>query len=670
MAPARRVLLVGWSAADWPLLEPLLAAGALPNLSRFLARSARGRLRTLQPQFPPLLWTSLATGQRADVHGVVQPAAADARGAVNPVSARDRQARALWDFVEASGGTSALVNWPLTHPLPAFRGDCASDAFFLLQRGAADALALPPDGSFRPPAKGKELAACRLSPLQFAAEEMDFFLADREAAEAEADPMLTQLALALARNVNVHAAAMELLGGADWQLGMVRYDLLELLGPPFMACRPPQLPYIPVAQFERYRGTLDAACRYLDLLFGALLERACDDETAVLLVSERGMQHGDLRPQDARTAFEQRGGVPWYREHGLFAAAGPGIDAGGGVQGAGLLDIVPTALALLGLPGAKDLPGRTLREMMPGAAEVPPIGSYDLVPLPGAGQPLTADERASALANARQQRWLDRETGDDLGTPDDARTDRDFNLAIVALDARRPRAARRLLERVYRARPEDDRVRLHLARCLRACGDRGGAEALLEQVVDHADPRPYERIQLAQLQLAAGEHDRALANLFRAEQSEGMRPGVHLAIGRVYLALERWEEAGRAFRKALERDPENAAACLGLARVALAEGHWETAMASALEAIDLDRARPAAHFALAEALLGQERLSLAADVLRTCLSLDDSHREAWQALGRTCRSLGEEEEAAACEQRVSRLDALRDVSRQAGALRR
>ncbi|MHA7815348.1 MAG: tetratricopeptide repeat protein [Pseudohaliea sp.] len=670
MAPAGRLLLVGWSAADWLLLEPLLAAGALPNLSRFLARGARGRLRTLQPQCQPLLWTSLATGRRADSHGVVHGTVADARGGVDPVSARDRQARALWDLVETAGGASAVVNWPLTYPLPAFRGACASDAFFLLRRGGDDALEAPPADSFRPLARGEELAGSRLSPMHFFAEEMDFFLADREAAEAEADPMLTQLALSLARNVNVHAAAMALLAADDWRLGMVRYDLLELLGPPFMACRPPQLPYLPDGRFERYRGTLDAACRYLDLLFGALLDHACTEDTAVLLVSERGMQAGDLRPQDARTAFEQRGGVPWYREHGLFAAAGPAIEAGGAVQGAGLLDVVPTALALLGVPGAADLPGRSLREMMPGVAEVAPRGSYELVPLRGAGQSLTPGERGTALVSARQQRWLDGAGDDDLGTPEDARTDRDFNLAIAALDARRPRAARGLLERVYRARPDDDRVRLHLARCLRACGDRAGAGALLEQVVDHADPRPYERIQLAQLQLAAGEHDRALANLFRAEQSEGMRPGVHLAIGRVYLALERWDEAGRAFRKALERDPESAAACLGLARVALAGSRWEDAIASALEAIDLDRARPEAHFALAEALLGQDRLPLATDVLRTCLSLDAGHREAWRALGRTCRALGEDEEAAACEQRAARLDAVREVSRQAGALRR
>jgi tetratricopeptide (TPR) repeat protein len=671
MAPARRLLLVGWSAADWPLLEPLLLAGALPTLSRFLERAARGRLRTLQPQFPPLLWTSLATGMRADVHGVVQGRVAASGTTVDPVSGRDRQAPALWDLLEARGGSSAVVNWPATYPLPAFRGTCASDAFFYLGRdpGGASSIAPPAPGAFRPAQVGDELAGCRLSPARFSAEEMAFFVSDLDAAQAGDDLLLTQLALAVARNVNVHAAAMALLGESDWQLGMVRYDLLEMLGPPFMACQPPQLPYVPEAQVARYGGTLAAACRYLDLLLGALLEHVTED-TAVLLVSERGMQSGDLRPQDAHTGLAQRGGEPWYREHGLFAAAGPGIEPGGAVQGATLLDVAPTALALLGLAPVLGLPGRCLREMMP-TLESAGAAGVDRAPYGGAGErPWGPGERAAALASARQQRWVDKLPEDSAAAQEDARTDRDFNLAIVALDARRPRAALRALERVYQARPDDDRVRLHLARCLRACGEHDRASDLLEQVVDHADPRPYERIQLARLQLARGEHDRALANLFRAEQSEGMRPGVHLAIGQVYLALERWEEAGRAFRKALERDAENAAARLGLARVALAGEEWEAAMDAALEAIDLDRAQPAAHLALAEALIGQQRLPLAAEVLRTCLSLDEAQVPAWRALARVCRQLGEDAEAAACEQRAAGLDAMRDVNRQLAALRR
>ncbi|MEX1309024.1 MAG: tetratricopeptide repeat protein, partial [Candidatus Sulfomarinibacteraceae bacterium] len=565
MTSARRVLLIGWSAADWQLLQALLDEGALPNLASFLLRGAKGKLKTLQPQFEPLLWTSMATGQRADVHGVAH-GLSKTRGLerpVDPVSGRDRHCRALWDMAAANGLGSAVINWPLTYPLPRVNGICVSDAWFALARNEEGGLQAPAPYACQPSALGEELAAVRMYPEALAAEEIGWFVADLEAAEAEQDPMLLSLAIALARTINTHAAAIEALAQDDWRLGMLRYDLLELLGPAFMACRAPRLPYISDAQFQRYQHTMTTACSYLDLLFGALLEH-CDDDVTVLLVSERGLLSNNERPADAMTAFQQSGGVPWYREHGIFAAAGPGITPGGGVQGATLLDVTPTVLALLGVPLADDMPGRCLREMMPGVKLEEPVGSYDRGTQPaGAGAAWRAGERAAALRNALTQRWLPAAPGQTEQTEQaarDAQLDRDFNLAMVALDARRPNQALRYLQRLHEARPGDDRVSLHLARCLRATGEPAAARALLEQVVDFAEPRPYELMQLAQLHLADGEHDRALMLLFRAEQAEGQRPAVHSQIGLVYAALERWDEAERAFRKALERDAGHAPA--------------------------------------------------------------------------------------------------------------
>lgn len=40
MAPgtARRVLVLGWDAADWTVIRPLLAAGQMPHLAGLMAR--------------------------------------------------------------------------------------------------------------------------------------------------------------------------------------------------------------------------------------------------------------------------------------------------------------------------------------------------------------------------------------------------------------------------------------------------------------------------------------------------------------------------------------------------------------------------------------------------------------------------------------------------------
>jgi predicted AlkP superfamily phosphohydrolase/phosphomutase len=59
-----KVLLLGWDAADWKVISPLLDAGEMPNLERLVSTGVIGNLATLQPVLSPMLWTSIATGKR------------------------------------------------------------------------------------------------------------------------------------------------------------------------------------------------------------------------------------------------------------------------------------------------------------------------------------------------------------------------------------------------------------------------------------------------------------------------------------------------------------------------------------------------------------------------------------------------------------------------------
>ncbi|MDL1951061.1 hypothetical protein FBQ97_14775, partial [Acidobacteria bacterium ACD] len=65
-----RVVLVGWDGADWSLLDPLLAAGKLPNLAKVLARGRSWDLASYNPMASPLIWTTIATGRSPVDHGV------------------------------------------------------------------------------------------------------------------------------------------------------------------------------------------------------------------------------------------------------------------------------------------------------------------------------------------------------------------------------------------------------------------------------------------------------------------------------------------------------------------------------------------------------------------------------------------------------------------------
>src|SRR2546423_8695689 len=57
-----RVLLIGWDGADWRILDPLLEAGALPNLQALIDRGAKGVLKSTIPTHSWAAWPSFLTG--------------------------------------------------------------------------------------------------------------------------------------------------------------------------------------------------------------------------------------------------------------------------------------------------------------------------------------------------------------------------------------------------------------------------------------------------------------------------------------------------------------------------------------------------------------------------------------------------------------------------------
>ena len=96
---AKRVLLIGWDAADWKVMSPLLDAGKMPALASLIERGVMGNLATLEPPFSPMLWTSIAT---------VCPLSAAALTAVSAW----RRRPGLKSWSQTSGATSLSVRSP------------------------------------------------------------------------------------------------------------------------------------------------------------------------------------------------------------------------------------------------------------------------------------------------------------------------------------------------------------------------------------------------------------------------------------------------------------------------------------------------------------------------------------------------------------------------------
>lgn len=658
MTTARRAVLLGLSGADWSLLRPLLDDGRLPTLAALTAEGVHGSLRTLQPQFEPLLWTSIASGRRADAHRVL---ASRDDGGARPLSALSRQVHCLWHHLAGEKRRSLLVNWPVTYPAEPVHGVCVSELFFRLA-GTPEGLEAPPPGSIHPAAITAELSALRISPAHLSAEELGFFAAEL----ADSDPLLERLAVSLAEQLSVHAVSLSLLARDDWDLAMLRYHFLAGLGPQFMACHPPHLSWVPDEVFERYRTTMTHAAIYLDHLLGHVVRHLNADDLLVVF-SERGMLADTQRPKTVEVAA-RAAGAPWYRDQGVLIIAGPGIDPAGGLFGANLLDLAPTLAHGLGLRIPHGLEGRVLVEAFragdsPAPARLPPPPLAARGGHPESRQ--LSEEEAALLKTFWRETEVDRSTGDEPGATTHSDLDRLFCLAVVHLDAGRPDRALPIWQHLHQERPDDERVMLHLARCFQATGKLDAARELLEQVVADPEIRPRELMELARLHLANDQPDHALACLFRAEQAEGERAPVHCRIGQVYLHLQRFDDAERAFTKALERDPDHPDSVLGMARTRLGQGRAGEAVDAALRAVELNPQPAAYHRYLGMMLEAADLREQAVTAFEAALARRPNDRVALQRLSHLLERAGRSEDAAMYAERLRRLDVVDQLSRSA-----
>ena len=127
---SRRVLVIGWDAADWNVIEPLMARGAMPALERFVREGSAGSIATLEPCLSPILWTSIATGKapwRHGVHGFVEPR--PGRSGLRPVGSASRTCKALWNIASQAGKRVHCAGWFASHPAEKIDGVCLSDQF-------------------------------------------------------------------------------------------------------------------------------------------------------------------------------------------------------------------------------------------------------------------------------------------------------------------------------------------------------------------------------------------------------------------------------------------------------------------------------------------------------------------------------------------------------------
>ncbi len=651
----RKVLLVGWDAADWKVIHPLMAAGKMPNVRRLVAEGASGQIATLHPPLSPMLWTSIATGKRPFKHGIFGFSEPTSDGCgVQPVTNLSRKSKALWNILNQNGLRSVVIGWWPSHPAEPINGVMVSDRFHRVTAPLDEGWPLIPN-AIHPPELAKTLADLRMHPDQLVHEMVEPFIPLAREIDQDKDDRLALCLRTLAECKSIQSAAGWLLDNQPWDLFAVYYDSIDHFSHGFMRYHPPRQPWIAERDFALYRNVVSMAYQLHDQMLGDLLKKAGEDVTVVLL-SDHGFHPDHLRPSSipeipAGPAIE-------HRDLGVLVISGPGIKKNEILHGPSLLDIAPTILTLYGLPVGEDMDGNVLTQAF---AEPPPIArvpSWDHVPGADGCHPSHTRIDPVAAHEALEQMialgYIERPDENRALAVQNTVRELRYNLGESYQDDDRHTEAHEIFTELYAADPGDQRFAVRLFAACQALGmldemrrivdDLDGRRALFEQAksktaelraTEPRDHRELARFQpavvdylKARLLTAEQRYPEALAALERMSSANPVRPALLLETADVYLRLHRWSDARQIFQKLLIIDPDDARAHLGMCRVALHRRKFSAAAQSALDALQRIHRYPLAHFLLGRALDGMKDYDGAAEAYRAAIWFNPHFPEA------------------------------------------
>jgi len=593
---AGRLLVVGWRDADWPVLHHWMEAGHMPHLRILVEQGSTASLTAPMPLHDHALWTSLATGMRADRHGVThhQEVRPDG-GGVQPVGRRSWRAPAFWEAVESAGHATICLNWPATAPADRWPGRHVDESFKAVTGADFDQWPVPLH-SVSPRAWRHDLAMLRVHPSDDLDAQMAALVPELARINTEVEEWPALLRRFLAQTATVHALATDCIARDDWRLLCVCYDLLAVRRSLGDVAR--VAPHTPPWRAHKIEA---GAVMLLDMMLGRLVELA-GPRTTILLVSPAG-----VAPQPA---FKFR-----LRPQGMLVAHGPGIATDALLPGVSVLDVAPSILARFGLQMPGD--GRVVPGLV--ANPVPCVATQ--MPAPAIPAPVMPAMQAAEAAIR------------------DAEVARLFVLA-EALEARGGLdQAEAALRAALELRPDDIAALARLAQYRALHGDLEAAIAIGERLMALSDTCLEGPLVLGAAQALAGQAEPAALLLQQARERAAHAPESLEQIGGVLLLIGQDAEAEAVFAQALALEPALPGAQYGMG-VALRRMGQPAASEIALRAaIALAPQHGPAMTELATLLMQTARWHAALQMAIRAIEEQPASREALQALAHARQGL-------------------------------
>lgn len=692
--PGPRVVFLGLDGVDWRVADPLMEAGRMPHLESLVGRGVRAPLRTIPPPLSPVLWTTIATGQRPERHGIIDFIAEPAGGGPPvPVTSTLRRVPALWNLLSQAGLSVGVVAWWATYPAEEVEGYLVSDrlAYQLFGLGSRPAGAEP---RVWPPELEEELLSLVVSPEEVPFEEMaELYLPRLGAPEdlpEEQAHLVEEFRRYLASTRTYLAASRKLSPLFRPDFDALYLELPDTASHLFMPYRPPRLPTVSEEEVRRFGEVVDRVYERMDRVLGELIERN-GPEALYLVCSDHGFRSGDDRLQSLGSRIGSGGAARWHRRDGILVLAGPGIRRGHRIRSATILDLAPTVLALLGLPVPEDMEGRVLTEAFTEelltarpVRNGPPSGERK------SGGALASREDAEILEKLTALGYL-AEGARSTNALSQAGKNAANNRGMLALSRGDLEEAIAAFEEALQEAPDFDGARANLGRALMQAGRNEEARAVLERVLE-SSPDSFEvEYLLGSIALEEGDLETAEERFLRSTGIEPNFADAHNSLGLLEAERGNWGRALAHYREAIRANPDLAEPYLNTGNVHWSRGDGAEAERWYRRAIEADAFYGGGHAALAlvlqtrgdldaaeqeyeEALqlgapdeervwnnygnlaLRREQPELAIERYRKAIELDAGYAEPHNGLGAAYMALDRGEEAVGAYREALRID--------------
>ena len=369
-----KILVVGIDGATFDVMQPLIDAGELPHFRQLIENGVSGTLRSRQPIKSPDIWTTVATGQEREDHGIEDFRNRDG----DLISSIDRRSLAIWNITTALKRPTGFIGWWVTWPAEPILGYMVSDR---MSRSRWSEWTKTETDSARtfPGELEEQLSQFICDPASPPMAEFDalFDWTDDERADFLTfdAPMFghgfSVIKFAHCTQRTYEEIALHQLRNTEQPdlmgLFLIANDAMSHTFWHFY--EPDEFDGVDPDQARRLGTAIPNYYRHNDETLGRLLEEI-DDSTVVVVVSDHGFQASGITPavrstteiEEMRERLKNQVAVGQSGTHhldGIFIASGGPLGKGVRVNG-DIHDITPTLLALLGLPVADDMEGSVL----------------------------------------------------------------------------------------------------------------------------------------------------------------------------------------------------------------------------------------------------------------------------------------------------------------------